>query len=157
MWQISNAIGLLFWDGWHFIAREGKGGEKKCCMLDPLPTEKCVEKLLRVWAVERLTCLKTTRRHAGTQVCSLQLLTGRQMSEALQLIWITLAHPGKLLPTNWHTVSPDDSLLRHRECCWLTKRDRFGNGDVSLQLCGLTKIRQTNNKIAETYSNNSTT
>lgn len=96
MWQICNMTPLLFWDGWRFIARSGRG--KKCCSFRPLPPKKCAGKLLRVPAVERQPCIRTTRWHAVTQVCSLQLLSGRQMSAVLHLIGITLAQSGNFFP-----------------------------------------------------------
>lgn len=130
---------LGFWDGWHFIAGRGR---EKVLRIPPTPPKKCAEKLLRVRAVERQTCIKTTRRHAATQVCSLQLLSGRQMSAVLHLIWITLAQSGNFFPL-FGTHSLDDSLLGHRARYWLTKTGWFENGDVSCQFCKLTNVNQT--------------
>ncbi len=88
-----------FWGGWHFVAGRGK---EKVLHIPPTPPKKCAEKLLRVRAVERQTCITTTIRHAVTQVGSPQLLSGRQMSAVLYLIWITRAQSGNCFPNLAH-------------------------------------------------------
>lgn len=80
----------FFGDGWHLVAGRGSGGKKKVENIPPTPPQKCAEKLPGVRALERQTCITTTRRHAVTQVGSPQLSSGRQMSAVLHLIWITL-------------------------------------------------------------------
>lgn len=86
MRQICNTIHLLFWVlGWLDTLVAGRGKER-VLRIPPTPPKKCAEKLLRVPAVERQTCITTTRRHAVTQVGSPQLLGGRQMSAVLYLI-----------------------------------------------------------------------
>lgn len=91
----------VLWDGRHFIAKGGgRKGKRLVQSPPPILKKMCGETPLGR-AMERQTCTKTTRQHAVTQVCSLQLLIGRHMSAVLYSFWITLAQSRNWVSKQW--------------------------------------------------------